>query len=98
MLLKDLKNTNISITYWEYEEMIRKIDRLEIENKYLKEQLECEKNRTHSSYWYGTITTTPLTTTYLSNTNTQTWSIKQSHLKNWSQTVSSYLTPSWKDL
>ena len=50
MLLKDLKKCEISITYEEYEGMLRKIDRLEIENKYLKEQLECEKNRTHSSY------------------------------------------------
>lgn len=83
MLLKDLKNTTISIPYWEYEEMIRKIDRLEIENQVLRDQLACERERNNWSYWYWLPKIT-----YLSNTNTQQWLTKQSQLKSWSQTAS----------
>lgn len=92
MLLKDLKNTTISIPYWEYEEMIRKIDRLEVENQALKDQLECERSRNNWSYWYWLPKVT-----YLSNTNTQQCSTKQSPLRSWSQIASFLPTTSWKD-
>ena len=88
MLLKDLKTCQISITYQEYEEMIRKIDRLEIENKYLKEQLECEKNKTSSFPIYGYWNSPKVTYCSLSNKNTNEWSNNQSLLRNWSQTAS----------